>query len=60
MNFHPSLGEDYYSQNRDPRVNMNLIRNAINSFDWDNLDIKKEEVKEQLANKINDELSHAP
>ena len=57
LNFHISSGEDYYSQDENnSRVKLGLILDAVNHFDWDNLDIKDEETQRRLAKKIEENL----
>jgi hypothetical protein len=53
MNFHISDGEDYYSQGENAsQVKLSLILEAINYFDWSNLNIKDKEVQKRLAKQI--------
>ena len=53
MNFHISDGEDYYSQDENSsQVKLSLILEAINYFDWSNLNIEDKEVRKRLAKQI--------
>ena len=58
MKFHTSSGEDYYERmNRaNEKDKIQIVYGVINNFNWENLNIKDERVKKQLAIEILDKL----